>query len=264
MKCFEKTVDMLAKIAVIFTFICFFAYFIKIIIFPEGILPYVTCFLVFLGLGIPFLFGKRIRTILKKSFLTVKAIYTLCLAFFVVSFSIMCILIFLTPTDTVDTVLPEDIVFVTFGSKIKSDGTPGLPLQRRLSKTKELMEKYPDSVVIVTGGKGSDEPISEAEAMKKWLISNGIDESRIIMEDKAKNTLENVEHSKEIIEEYGLSDRKIGCISSDYHVMRIRFISGKYDLGDYFFKAKAVGGWDYISLVREYLSYGKLIITGRL
>lgn len=46
------------------------------------------------------------------------------------------------------------------------------------------------------GGKGKDEIISEAEAMKKYLIENGISEENIILEDKSKNTIQNMRFSK--------------------------------------------------------------------
>lgn len=262
---YEKVLNVLAKIAGIFTFILYFLYFIKLMIFPEGMIVVVACLLVFAGLGIPLFFGGKLKKLLRKAWLPAKTVYTAVLVFYMVSFITMAVMIYAPGTADPDpAMLPRDTVLVTFGAKIKSDNTPGLPLRNRLRKTVELMTALPDSTVIVSGGRGSDEPVSEAEAMCDWLIAHGIDESRIIIEDQAKNTLENIEYAKKVIEENGLTDRKIACISSDYHVLRIRFLSDKYDFADYFYRAPCVGFWDYVSLVREYMSYGKLIITGHL
>lgn len=262
---YEKVLNVLAKTAGIFTFILYLLYFVKLIIFPEGTVVVVACLLVFAGLALPLFFGAKLKKLLRKLWLPVKTVYTAALVFYMVSFIFMAVMIYAPGTADPDvSTLPEDTVFVTFGAKIKQNGAPGTPLGKRLRKTAELMTELPDSLVIVTGGKGSDEPMSEAEAMRNWLTEHGVDESRIIIEDQAKNTLENVRFAKEIVNANDLGDRKIACVSTDYHVLRIRLICGREDFGDYFYRAPCAGFWDYVSLVREYMSYGKLLLLGHL
>lgn len=60
-------------------------------------------------------------------------------------------------------------------------------------------------VIVVSGGMGDSENISEAEAMYRWLTDKGIDESRIYKEEKSTDTDENIRFSKEVIKEKGFT-----------------------------------------------------------
>ena len=72
---------------------------------------------------------------------------------------------------------------------------------------------------IPSGGKGADESISEAEAMKRYLLEQGIPEDDIILEDKSTTTLENLKFSKNIID--SREGRKYtALVTSNYHVYR--------------------------------------------
>ena len=75
------------------------------------------------------------------------------------------------------------------------------------------------SHIIVSGGQGPDEKLSEAEAMKGYLVEQGIPEEDILMEDKSVNTLENIRNSKEIIDSREDGKRTAVC-TSNYHVLR--------------------------------------------
>lgn len=113
---------------------------------------------------------------------------------------------------------------IILGSKIRENGTLTPILQARVDKAiefaKEQKEKSNRRIVYVpSGGKGEDEIIAEAEAMKKYLIENGIDEKDIIVENQSKNTLQNMKFSKQKIDE----DNKEGRIifsTTNYHVFR--------------------------------------------
>ena len=93
-------------------------------------------------------------------------------------------------------------------------------LQERLDKAIFVYRKDPSPTKLIpSGGKGSDENISEAEAMKRYLLEQGIPESDIIMEDKSATTLENLKFSKEIID--SREGRKYtALVTSNYHVYR--------------------------------------------
>ena len=66
-----------------------------------------------------------------------------------------------------------------------------LTLARRLDAALAYLEENPKAYVVVSGGQGAGEDISEAEAMRRYLAARGIEESRILMEDKSMSTLEN-------------------------------------------------------------------------
>lgn len=93
-------------------------------------------------------------------------------------------------------------------------------LQQRVDKAIVVYRKDPSPTKFIpSGGKGSDENISEAEAMKRYLLEQGIPESDIILEDKSTTTLENLKFSKNIID--SREGRKYtALVTSNYHVYR--------------------------------------------
>ncbi len=93
-------------------------------------------------------------------------------------------------------------------------------LAKRLNKAAEYHEKNPDAFIIVSGGQGPQEDIPEALAMKRYLVSKGIDESKIIMEDRSTSTIENFKYSHLILEEKGLPDDSVLFVTNAYHVYR--------------------------------------------
>ncbi len=99
------------------------------------------------------------------------------------------------------------------------NGNPSVMLAARLDKAAEYLAENPNAVCIVTGGKGSDEIEAEAVTMERYLITKGIDETRIYKEDIATNTEENIKYSKEIIEKEKLPENVI-IVSESYHVYR--------------------------------------------
>lgn len=93
-------------------------------------------------------------------------------------------------------------------------------LAGRLNKGIEVFESSGRRAkIIVSGGRGSDEKISEAEAMKKYLLEKGISEHYIVMEDCSTTTLENMMFSKKIMDQI-MSQYRVIFVTNDYHVFR--------------------------------------------
>ena len=99
------------------------------------------------------------------------------------------------------------------------DGEPSPMLALRIGKAEEYLKAHPDAVCIAAGGKGSNEEISEAECIRRCLVRDGIDESRIYVEDKSVDTTENVRFSNEIIRAEGLPEDTV-VVSECYHIFR--------------------------------------------
>lgn len=99
-------------------------------------------------------------------------------------------------------------------------------LKLRLDKAMETLELNREITVIVSGGQGSDELISEAEAMKRYLIEAGIEEKRILLEDKSTSTYENLLYSKAIIDKLKPPENVL-IVTSDFHIFRSQFIAKK-------------------------------------
>ena len=93
-------------------------------------------------------------------------------------------------------------------------------LADRIDKAIEVYHKDPTPPVIIpSGGRGSDEDLSEAEAMEQYLLEHGIPQSRIIREDRSATTRENLIFSKRIID--GLDGSGYyALVTSNYHVYR--------------------------------------------
>lgn len=107
---------------------------------------------------------------------------------------------------------------VVLGCKINGE-QPSISLAGRLDAACEFLKKHKDNVVVVSGGQGWDEEISEAYVMKKYLVEKGIDEERIFMEEKSVNTDENIKFSGEIIKANGLSETMY-IVTDTFHSYR--------------------------------------------
>ncbi len=108
---------------------------------------------------------------------------------------------------------------------------PSLSMLNRLAAAKAYLDAHPDCAAVVSGGQGDGEDITEAEAMRRWLTSNGVAPERIIMEPRSTNTSENLGNSLALIPE--AREARIAVCSSEYHLYRAQYLARKlgYDLG---------------------------------
>lgn len=104
-------------------------------------------------------------------------------------------------------------------------------LKYRLIKTVEYLNIF-NCKCILSGGITSNNTISESSVMKEYLIQNGIDSNRIIIEDKSTDTIENIENCIKLIE----PNKKVILISSNYHIVRAKMICNLLGL-----KVKGIG-----------------------
>lgn len=109
---------------------------------------------------------------------------------------------------------------VVLGAKVNPNG-PSVSLWDRIRGAYEYMEEHPNVTAVLSGGMGSDEPITEAECMYRELAALGIDPKRLWKEEEATSTWENLNFSLDLIEEKtGERPTKIGVLSSEYHLFR--------------------------------------------
>lgn len=108
------------------------------------------------------------------------------------------------------------------------DGTvPSLSLRTRLDAALDYVADKPELPIVVSGGQGAGEEITEAECMARWLIAHGIDEERILREERSTNTRENFRYSLELLSENGVDvSRGVAFVTSDYHIARSKLLSG--------------------------------------
>ncbi len=116
---------------------------------------------------------------------------------------------------------------VVLGAKVNREG-PSVSLWDRICAAYTYLEEHPQTIAIVSGGQGTDEPITEAECMFRELVELGIDPKRIWMEDEATSTWENLNFSLNLIEEKtGVRPKKLGVLSSEYHLFRASLFARK-------------------------------------
>lgn len=136
---------------------------------------------------------------------------------------------------------------IVLGAKVKPEGVSRI-LKLRLDKAAEYALENPGTKLILSGGQGPGEPVSEALAMHAYLQALGIPESQMILEEHSYSTVENIANSKVLIETYeekekpwkkssteyefsvlGLADEpvEIGIVTSNFHLYRADMIAKK-------------------------------------
>ncbi|EYE88836.1 hypothetical protein Q428_05485 [Fervidicella metallireducens AeB] len=135
-------------------------------------------------------------------------------------------------------------------------------LKCRVDEGYRMLKEGYGKYIIVSGGKGKGEDISEALAMKNYLISKGVKEDRIIVEDKSTSTYENLFNSKRIMNEKGFNSAVI--VSNSFHLKRSSLIAEKVGInGSYSGVFVREHVFDEVkSFLREMLALIKFYVLG--
>lgn len=113
-------------------------------------------------------------------------------------------------------ILPRKIDYVVvLGAGLIGERVTPL-LASRIRKGIKVYKDNPGSKLIMSGGQGPDEVVSEAFAMKNYALEQGVDEKDIILEDKSTSTEENIIFSKKFIP----ADKSFAVVTNYYHVYR--------------------------------------------
>ena len=124
--------------------------------------------------------------------------------------------------DTLPDGLPEtdELCMIVLGFQLNPDGSMKDELIERLTVAKASAEKYPNSLIVCTGGgtAAGNRDATEAGEMAKWLIENGVDPQRVIVEDQSLTTAQNAIYTYRILTEQYPQVKQLAIISSDYHI----------------------------------------------
>ena len=124
-----------------------------------------------------------------------------------------------------DTDAHPDAIIV-LGAGVNGE-TPSLTLRTRIDAAAAYLEEHPDVPVVLSGGQGPGEAITEAECMRRALVRRGVDESRLYPEERSTSTQENLRYSRAILEELGVDPaRRVAIVTSDFHLCRARLMWG--------------------------------------
>jgi uncharacterized SAM-binding protein YcdF (DUF218 family) len=150
---------------------------------------------------------------------------------------------------------------IVLGAQVREDG-PSRVLRYRLDVAYDYLESNPETICIVSGGQGFNEPWSEAEGMYRYLIEKGIDPSRIRKEGNSINTVQNITFSAQFL------DREadhVGIVTNNFHVFRATSLAKH--AGYQHVSGIASGGNTWFSInnmVREFFGILKDSLTGHL
>lgn len=115
---------------------------------------------------------------------------------------------------------------ILLGGGIDKDGKLPSSVINRVEKTAEYLKRNPDSICVVTGGTLKWLPFAEAPELKNQLVNRGIEPERILVEDQAKDTIQNFQFSCKMIAEYkGISiqevlDTPTVVVTNHFHLRR--------------------------------------------
>lgn len=160
---------------------------------------------------------------------------------------------------------------ITLGAGVRSDKVSPL-LKARLDKALEYYHRQKEKVkMIVSGGQGPDEPVSEAFAMAKYLNSQNVPDPKIIKEDQSTTTFENMRFSKQKIESDwdGTTAPRVIFSTNNYHVLRGAIYARKAGLNangvgsptSFYFLPSALIR-EFIALLVIYKWFTALILAG--
>ncbi|MCC0667835.1 YdcF family protein [Clostridioides sp. ZZV14-6153] len=223
--------------------------------------------------------------ILKKKIKEKKVFYKvlkILISVFLIVFIITESLIIFYPKNSFET--KSDYLLI-LGASVKKT-TPSTTLKGRLNTALKYLKVNNECYVVVSGGKGNGENITEAKAMKDYLVKkgngeniteakamkdylvkNGIDNNRIIEEDKSTNTYENFKYSKLKIEEHSrkrIKDIKVKIVTTDFHVLRSKILASRNEYKNIaFYASKSKLSFVPTYYTREFFAIWKTIVFDR-
>jgi uncharacterized SAM-binding protein YcdF (DUF218 family) len=131
---------------------------------------------------------------------------------------------------------PENATVVVLGSKA-SGTSPSADLRVRIETAAAYLKAHPKAVCVASGGQGAGEGEPEALVIRDGLAANGVDPSRVLLEDKSTDTKQNFTNSLQIIDQNGLS-KELAVVTDDYHEYRACSIARKMGAEPYAVPAK--------------------------
>lgn len=152
----------------------------------------------------------------------------------------------------------EDAVIV-LGKGLDGDKLP-VNLANRLDKAVEFHKKNPSALIIVSGGKGSNDKLSEAQAMYDYLISKGVPDGIVIKEDKSTITYENFAFSSEILKEKLGEKYSVVFISNYFHIWRAERHAKELGLNVTHLGAKIKWYTVPANYLREFITFVALLV----
>lgn len=210
------------------------------------------------GIGIFIVIALTLTAERLGSFKVTLAIGTIDLLFGYVSFLLVSYVIYSFVYGRLAALTGDADFVIVLGAGLRRDGRVTPLLARRLDRARDACETIASRrpagdapVLIVSGGKGSDERVSEAWAMARYLAERGFPDNRIMLEDKSRNTDENLRFSKALMDSVK-PDARCLVVTSNYHVLRTAIIARRADVRGQVTGAPTAGYYWPGAMLREF------------
>lgn len=113
---------------------------------------------------------------------------------------------------------------IVLGCQVKPEG-PSALLKDRLDTALDFWNGHSVEIIVVSGGQGPDEPVSEARCMYDYLTANGVPGERILLEDQSHNTVQNLRYTMALLNEAGYDTAgDMAVVSNGFHLARVRML----------------------------------------
>lgn len=162
----------------------------------------------------------------------------------------------------IDTVTYEENALIVLGAGLRGDAV-SLTLKHRLDSAYEYYLKNPKVIIVVSGGQGQGESVTEAFAMSKYLRERGVPTNQILMEESSTSTFENFVFSKVILENQFPDGYDVGFVSNDFHILRSQKIAKSVGLQATHIGATLDWYLVIVTYLRESLALVKWFVLGR-
>ncbi|MGL5574532.1 MAG: YdcF family protein [Sarcina sp.] len=215
------------------TGVTFLAYYLFLVIGIGGsLINSVFLFVGLMFLGIYYFDleyeNKRNKDIYLKWRGKILVLFSIIASFFVIVNGAMWII-------AMDKKIDKTNVVMVLGAGLEGDQVSPTLKTRLDGAIKYLKKTEGYDFILVSGGQGHDELISEAEAMKRYLVNAGVPNEQIVLEDKSTSTYENFKFSKDIIEKKTgkyIEDLNIKVFTNGFHCMRSYFLGKRLGYGE--------------------------------
>lgn len=221
--------------------------------FHFGIIAVIALGLVLLVYGV--LFHKINRIMEKGIWKAVRYAAYLCFLF------MLGTMLFAGAYGQTDNTTYQEHALIVLGAAVQGD-VVSLPLARRLDRAVDYHKKNPFAVIIVSGGKGPQENVTEAYAMEQYLLNKNIPEHLIMKEEQATSTYENFKYSKNILDERFPDGYTTAFVTNGFHAYRASQLAKNAGLNSNHIHAGLEWYTVSVNYVREFFAIIKMWVFG--
>ncbi|KAA0961804.1 YdcF family protein [Microbacterium sp. ANT_H45B] len=148
---------------------------------------------------------------------------------------------------------PAPSAVIALGSGLRPDGSVPPLLAQRVRSGVTTLQRFPDAVLVLSGGQGDDEPRSEAAAMREFAASIGAPSERLLVESASRTTEQNLTLTRDLLADRGITGPVL-AVTSDYHAFRAATLLRTLGITGHAIGARTARYYLPSALLREYLA----------